>query len=57
MRAGKYLGVAPWELGKQPACWTHWALMAERAEVEASRSKVSKADAKPEPEKYLSAQG
>lgn len=46
MRASRYLGIAPWELGKQPACWTHWALMAERAEVEARNSQVSKAGGK-----------
>jgi hypothetical protein len=35
LRAAKYLGVPPWELLQQPACWYDWALLAESAEVDA----------------------
>ncbi len=35
IRAARYLGVAPWELLNQPACWMHWALAAQAAEAEA----------------------
>ena len=37
IRASKYLGVAPWELARQPAIWQHLALAAESAETEAQR--------------------
>lgn len=29
IRAAKYLGVAPWELARQPAAWMNLALAAE----------------------------
>ena len=34
MRAARYLGVAPWELLRQPSAWVSWALLAERVEGE-----------------------
>lgn len=37
LRAARYLGVAPWDLARQPAAWLHWALAAEAAELEAAR--------------------
>ena len=35
LKAAKYLGVAPWELQRQPIAWQHWALMAMKAEASA----------------------
>lgn len=35
LRAAKYLGVAPWELARQPAIWRTWAVMGENAEAKA----------------------
>lgn len=32
IRAAKYLGVAPWDLAEQPACWQEWGLLFEMAE-------------------------
>lgn len=32
IRAARYLGVAPWELARQPLCWTHWGLTFELAD-------------------------
>lgn len=39
MRAGKYLGVSPWELMRQPSIWVQWALTAEAAEIGARNVK------------------
>jgi len=36
IKAAKYLGVAPWELLRQPDCWQHWALGAMDAEATAA---------------------
>lgn len=35
LRASRYLGVPPWDLASQHSGWMNWALMSERAEVEA----------------------
>ncbi len=35
IRAARYLGVAPWELARQPICWMDWALLFESAEHKA----------------------
>lgn len=32
------MGVAPWEMLKQPSCWMEWALIAEEAEMGAMQS-------------------
>ncbi len=32
--AAKYLGVAPWDLWRQPAIWARWALIARNAEID-----------------------
>ncbi len=37
LRAARYLGVAPWELMRQPATWMDWANMAQDAEIVAAR--------------------
>lgn len=34
IRAARYLGVAPWELARQDARWTAWALFVEGLEAE-----------------------
>lgn len=35
IRAARYLGVAPWEMVRQPLFWREWALMCESCELEA----------------------
>ncbi len=35
IRAGRYLGVAPWELLERPRAWIDMALAAESAEIKA----------------------
>lgn len=35
IRAARYLGVAPWELLRQPRVWQEWAHICEAAENEA----------------------
>lgn len=42
MRAARVLGVAPWELVKQPTCWMTWALAMEKAEGEAQEAARAK---------------
>jgi hypothetical protein len=37
LRAARYLGVAPWELLRQPLYWQEWALTAESVEAEVER--------------------
>lgn len=32
IRTAKWLGVAPWELARQPTYWQHWTLLAIEAE-------------------------
>ena len=48
MRAAKYMGVAPWDLAKQPHHYMEWALFIERAVAEADadirRANQQKAD-------------
>lgn len=34
IRAARYLGVAPWELSKQPEFWMNAALVTENVELE-----------------------
>lgn len=34
LRAARYLGVAPWDLLRQPTVWVTWALTSERVEGE-----------------------
>lgn len=38
VRASRYLGVAPWELARQPLAWTAMALEFEAAESEAAEA-------------------
>jgi non-ribosomal peptide synthetase component F len=45
-RAAQYLGVAPWELAKQPAVWMHWALAAMSAEARAEKTRMDRQKAK-----------
>lgn len=37
LRAARYLGVAPWELLRQPLYWQEWALTAEAVDAEVER--------------------
>ena len=37
LRAAKYLGVAPWDLNRQPLVWRLWAHEAEGAEAAAQK--------------------
>lgn len=46
MKAAIYLGVAPWELARQPVAWRDWALMAMGAEGRAEKTKMDRARAK-----------
>ena len=39
MVAARYLGVAPWELYRQPVYWRDWALTAHNAEDEAQAAR------------------
>ena len=38
VQAAKYLGVAPWELLRQPMYWTEWAIHAHQAEAHAQKA-------------------
>jgi len=42
IRAARYLGVAPWDLARQPVVWRDWALIAESAEAEAEAEAVKR---------------
>ena len=42
IRAARYLGVAVWELAKQPIYWQEVALISEAAELGAQSVKVTK---------------
>lgn len=46
VRAARLLGVAPWELARQPTCWLRWALDAEVAEsaAEEMRRQIAEQD-------------
>jgi hypothetical protein len=37
--AAKYLGVAPWDLIKQPYHWTDWAIESQQAEAKAEQDR------------------
>lgn len=39
IRAARYLGVAPWDLARQPVWWREIALQAERAEIEGNNAR------------------
>lgn len=43
IHAARYLGVAPWDLLRQPAYWTNWAFTCENAETEARNDMLEKA--------------
>lgn len=45
IRTARYLGVAPWELLKQPIAWMEWAAIAENAENGAQQSMMTKGEA------------
>lgn len=36
--AARWMGVAPWDLLRQPATWMEWALQAESAEARKPRA-------------------
>lgn len=40
LQAAKYLGVAPWDLARQPAYWMRWALTAMGAEAEVNEQQL-----------------
>lgn len=42
LKAAKYLGVAPWDLAKQPMWWTEIALAARGAEAYASAQQAKR---------------
>jgi len=42
VKAARYLGVAPWELARQPAIWRDWALIAEEAEEHARAAQAKR---------------
>ena len=42
VKAARYLGVAPWELLKQPRIWFEWALTAQAVENEAQTMVLKK---------------
>ena len=42
IRAARYLGVAPWELSRQPVTWRDWALTAESAENQAEAERLKR---------------
>lgn len=42
IRAARYLGVAPWDLAKQPAVWRIWALQAEASELGAQAELIKR---------------
>ena len=43
IRAARYLGVAPWELAKQPITWREWASIAQSAENHAEAEAIKRA--------------
>ena len=43
LKAAKYLGVAPWDLIKQPVVWMTWAMELHQAEREAAQNKQESA--------------
>lgn len=38
VQAAKYLGVAPWDLMRQPIYWTEWAIHSNHAEATAQKN-------------------
>jgi hypothetical protein len=46
VQAAKWLGVAPWDLMKQPLYWTHWGLAGRSAENKAEKILTERARAK-----------
>ncbi|MCX7669312.1 MAG: hypothetical protein N2439_04490 [Anaerolineae bacterium] len=43
IQAARYLGVAPWELARQPVFWLNAALLAQGAEAEAAAYEARRA--------------
>lgn len=39
IEAARYLGVAPWELVKQPYVWFRWAMDSKNAELIAEKNR------------------